>query len=118
MEPNIHYFDREGILNYNLSFTILGCGSSGGVPLIGNIWGPCDPKNPKKRVDSPFARTNFKTEKIRFDLASFQLERSDEERYSNVAQFMNLKQLQQNIDSINKNIKEKFNDHFSEKPGK
>ena len=67
-----------------------------------------DPKNPKKRVHSPFARTNFKTEKIRFDLASFQLERSDEERYSNVAQFMNLNQLQQNIDSINKNIKEKL----------
>ena len=29
--------------------TILGCGSSGGVPLIGNIWGACDPANPKNR---------------------------------------------------------------------
>ena len=28
-------------------FTILGCGSSGGVPRIGNDWGKCDPKNPK-----------------------------------------------------------------------
>ena len=73
-----------------------------------------DPKNPKKRVDLPFARTNFKAEKIRFDLASFQLERSDEERYSNVAQFMNLKQLQQNVDSLNKNIKDKLN-QFNEK---
>ena len=26
---------------------ILGCGGSGGVPLIGNDWGVCDPKNPK-----------------------------------------------------------------------
>ncbi|PCJ60450.1 MAG: MBL fold metallo-hydrolase [Rhodospirillaceae bacterium] len=26
---------------------ILGCGGSGGVPLIGNDWGACDPKNPK-----------------------------------------------------------------------
>ena len=30
-----------------LRFTILGCGSSGGVPRIGDNWGDCDPKNPK-----------------------------------------------------------------------
>ena len=29
--------------------TILGCGSSGGVPRIGNQWGQCDPANPKNR---------------------------------------------------------------------
>lgn len=29
--------------------TILGCGPSGGVPLIGNDWGECDPANPKNR---------------------------------------------------------------------
>lgn len=28
-------------------FTILGCGSSGGVPRLGGHWGECDPKNPK-----------------------------------------------------------------------
>jgi phosphoribosyl 1,2-cyclic phosphate phosphodiesterase len=33
----------------SLRFTILGCGSSGGVPRIGNIWGKCDPANPKNR---------------------------------------------------------------------
>ncbi len=32
-----------------LRFTILGCGSSGGVPRIGGHWGNCDPKNPKNR---------------------------------------------------------------------
>lgn len=32
-----------------LRFTILGCGSSGGVPRIGNQWGDCDPANPKNR---------------------------------------------------------------------
>lgn len=32
-----------------LRFTILGCGSSGGVPRIGNDWGNCDPLNPKNR---------------------------------------------------------------------
>ncbi|MEM1307549.1 MAG: MBL fold metallo-hydrolase, partial [Pseudomonadota bacterium] len=30
-------------------FTILGCGSSGGVPRIGGDWGACDPTNPKNR---------------------------------------------------------------------
>ncbi len=30
-----------------LSFTILGCGSSGGVPRLGGHWGACDPANPK-----------------------------------------------------------------------
>nr|WP_319246691.1 MBL fold metallo-hydrolase [uncultured Celeribacter sp.] len=29
--------------------TILGCGSSGGVPRIGGLWGVCDPDNPKNR---------------------------------------------------------------------
>jgi len=29
--------------------TILGCGSSGGVPRLGAMWGACDPKNPKNR---------------------------------------------------------------------
>ncbi|MGL6208334.1 MAG: MBL fold metallo-hydrolase [Paracoccaceae bacterium] len=32
-----------------LRFTILGCGSSGGVPRLGNDWGDCDPTNPKNR---------------------------------------------------------------------
>ena len=29
--------------------TIMGCGSSGGVPRIGGHWGVCDPGNPKNR---------------------------------------------------------------------
>ncbi len=29
--------------------TILGCGTSGGVPRIGNHWGDCDPNEPKNR---------------------------------------------------------------------
>ena len=33
----------------SLKTTILGCGTSGGVPRIGNEWGACDPKNPKNR---------------------------------------------------------------------
>ncbi|MFW2588246.1 MBL fold metallo-hydrolase [Sagittula sp. SSi028] len=32
-----------------LRFTILGCGSSGGVPRLGGHWGDCDPTNPKNR---------------------------------------------------------------------
>ena len=33
----------------SLAFTILGCGSSGGVPRVGQGWGACDPNNPKNR---------------------------------------------------------------------
>lgn len=32
-----------------LTFTILGCGFSGGVPRPGFGWGACDPSNPKNR---------------------------------------------------------------------
>lgn len=32
-----------------LKLTILGCGTSGGVPRIGNHWGACDPANPNNR---------------------------------------------------------------------
>ena len=32
-----------------MRFTILGSGSSGGVPRIGGIWGACDPNEPKNR---------------------------------------------------------------------
>ncbi len=42
--------------------TILGCGSSSGVPAIGNNWGKCNPNNPKNRrlrssilIKTPFA---------------------------------------------------------------
>jgi phosphoribosyl 1,2-cyclic phosphate phosphodiesterase len=33
----------------SLKFTILGCGSSMGVPRVGLGWGDCDPANPKNR---------------------------------------------------------------------
>src|SRR5262245_11409725 len=33
----------------SLRFTILGCGSSAGVPRPALGWGACDPKNPKNR---------------------------------------------------------------------
>ncbi len=33
----------------SLSLTILGCGSSGGVPRVAQGWGACDPNEPKNR---------------------------------------------------------------------
>jgi phosphoribosyl 1,2-cyclic phosphate phosphodiesterase len=33
----------------SLRLTILGCGSSAGVPRVGQGWGACDPKNPRNR---------------------------------------------------------------------
>ena len=32
-----------------MKITVLGCGSSGGVPLIGNVWGECNPNDPRNR---------------------------------------------------------------------
>src|SRR3546814_17670933 len=29
--------------------TVLGCGGSGGVPLLGDDWGNCNPANPRNR---------------------------------------------------------------------
>ena len=40
---------RDGGGRMSMRFTILGCGSSGGVPRVGNVWGACDPANPKNR---------------------------------------------------------------------
>jgi phosphoribosyl 1,2-cyclic phosphate phosphodiesterase len=36
-----------------LRYTILGCGTSSGVPRIGNDWGKCDPDNPCNRRSRP-----------------------------------------------------------------
>jgi len=33
----------------SMRFTLLGTGSSGGVPRVGPVWGSCDPTNPKNR---------------------------------------------------------------------
>jgi phosphoribosyl 1,2-cyclic phosphate phosphodiesterase len=33
----------------SMRFTLLGTGSSGGVPRVGPVWGSCDPGNPKNR---------------------------------------------------------------------
>lgn len=36
-------------MSAELRYTILGCGSSGGVPRLGGHWGACDSNNPKNR---------------------------------------------------------------------
>ncbi len=33
----------------SLKITILGCGSSGGVPRVAQGWGKCDPTEPRNR---------------------------------------------------------------------
>ena len=40
---------EAGRLMAELRFTILGCGSSGGVPRLGGHWGDCDPAEPRNR---------------------------------------------------------------------
>ena len=51
-----------------IKIDILGCGSSSGVPAIGNYWGDCDPKNPKnKRLRSSILITSERKTKILID---------------------------------------------------
>ncbi len=41
--------DTDAAAETRLEFTILGCGSSGGVPRVGGDWGRCNPANPRNR---------------------------------------------------------------------
>lgn len=43
-----------------LKYTLLGTGSSGGVPRIGNDWGVCDPDNPRNRRSRCSAHVKIK----------------------------------------------------------
>jgi phosphoribosyl 1,2-cyclic phosphate phosphodiesterase len=52
----------------SLTFTILGCGSSMGVPRVALGWGDCDPNNPRnrrRRCSMLIARTNAQGLKTR-----------------------------------------------------
>ncbi|MCW2317437.1 phosphoribosyl 1,2-cyclic phosphate phosphodiesterase [Rhodoblastus acidophilus] len=73
----------------SLEIAILGCGSSAGVPRVGQGWGACDPNNPKNRrrrcallVDKPGPQgpTRFLVDAgpdIREQLIAAQVERLD-----------------------------------------
>src|SRR5215212_6861623 len=47
--PSFQQSAIGGIDGMTLTLTILGCGSSAGVPRPALGWGACDPKNPKNR---------------------------------------------------------------------
>ncbi len=48
-----------------MRFTILGSGSSGGVPRIGGRWGECDPQEPRnQRTRSSFLVEKFKGDNV------------------------------------------------------
>lgn len=49
MSPRPRPESTADMAGANLRVTILGCGSSGGVPRVGGGWGKCDPANPKNR---------------------------------------------------------------------
>jgi len=51
---------------------------------------------------NPFLRTHFSTYKIRFDLSTFKLSRTNEDLFKDNYQMLNLKQLEQSLDSLNK----------------
>lgn len=60
----ILFTERENIMKV----TILGCGSTYGVPVAGGDWGLCDPKNIKNRRMRPAAFIEYKNTKILIDM--------------------------------------------------
>lgn len=56
-------------------------------------------------------RTNFDEEIIRFDLSTFKMERSDEERYKNNYKMLNLRQLTEQIDTLKTKYVNRFNEY-------
>ena len=50
--------------------TILGSGGSLGVPMVGNVWGTCDPANPKNRRRRPSILVRTETTTILVDTSS------------------------------------------------
>ena len=58
-------------------------------------------QNRKKNYDTnPLLRTQFQSETIRFDLSSFQLNRTNEDLFKDNYQMMNVKQLNAMIDTF------------------
>ena len=51
-----------------MKVTILGCGPSQGVPVIGNRWGACDPTNPKNRRSRPSIVVEDKSVRLLVDM--------------------------------------------------
>ena len=51
-----------------MKVTILGCGPSQGVPVIGNRWGACDPSNPKNRRSRPSIVVEDKSVRLLVDM--------------------------------------------------
>lgn len=50
-----------------MKVTILGCGGSGGVPLIGDVWGACNPANPRNRRRRPSVLVEWRNKSILID---------------------------------------------------
>ncbi|MCB1531245.1 MAG: MBL fold metallo-hydrolase [Alphaproteobacteria bacterium] len=64
----------------SLTFTILGCGNSSGVPSIGNYWGQCDPAEAKNRRTRSSLLIQSGTTNLIIDTGpdfKFQLNRAD-----------------------------------------
>lgn len=62
----------------------------------------------------PFLRTEFSEEEIRFDLSSFQLERAKEDIFKDHYRMMNINQLVQSMDSLNKKYSSRRQTYWEE----
>lgn len=53
-----------------LNVRILGCGSSGGVPRVGNNWGACNPTNPRNQRSRCSVLLRYRAESAQADTAA------------------------------------------------
>ena len=63
----IYFQKQSGMKGLFMKIRILGCGSSFGVPLIGNRFGKCDKNNKKNFRTRPSALINYKNKNILID---------------------------------------------------
>jgi len=68
-----------------LEFTILGCGSSGGVPRADGVWGACDPANPRNRRSRCSLAVRRKNDINQSDETTILIDTSPDLRYQTAA---------------------------------
>jgi len=64
-------------------------------------------KSEDSKDNNPLFRSKFKEDKLRFKLEGFKMERSDEELFKDNYQMLNLRQLNDAVDTLNLRIKER-----------
>ena len=75
----------------------------------GNVYDEIETTRPNSQ-NRPFIRTSFDEERIKFDISSFKMQRTEEEMFKDNYQMLNITQLDASTDSIFVNINKRLED--------